>query len=165
MLLFLSTYTNKIDKKGRVSVPAPFRSELERNQSSSFIIFPNPEQPCIDAWDRDRIARYARDRDGFDPDSAEYATVSHVLLTSRQLAFDSEGRVNLPDDMIDAIGIGGEVIFAGLGETFQIWSAAEFEKYSNASQAVIDGSPRRIRISPSTGPSTGQNGAEGDGNG
>jgi MraZ protein len=163
MLLFLSTYANKIDKKGRVSVPAPFRSELERGQSNSFIVFPNPEQNCIDAWDRDRIARYARDRDSFDPDSPEYATVSNVLLNSRSLTFDSEGRVNLPVDLISAVGIDGEVVFAGLGETFQIWSPVEFEKFSADAQSVIDGSPRRIRVSPSTGPALG--GSDGDGNG
>ncbi len=163
MLLFLSTYINKIDKKGRVSVPAPFRSELERGQSNSFIVFPNPEQPCIDAWDRDRIGRYARDRDGFDPDSPEYATVSHVLLNSRSVTFDGEGRVSLPDDMIDNIGIDDEVVFAGLGETFQIWSPAQFEAYTAQSQQTIDTSPRRIRISPSTGPAS--SGTDGDRNG
>jgi MraZ protein len=152
MLLFLSTYTNRIDKKGRVSVPAPFRAELERSQSNGFTIFPNPEQPCIDAWDRDRLVRYARDRDSYDPDSAEFATVSKVLLTSRSLSYDAEGRVALPADMIEAIGIDGEVVFAGLGETFQIWSPAAFAQYSEQNSARIQAADHTIRIAPKARP-------------
>jgi len=160
MLLFLSTYESKIDKKGRVSVPASFRSELERIQSNSFIVFPNTEQPCIDAWDRDRIARYARDRDSYDPDSAEYATVSSVLLTSRPLSFDSEGRVSLPENMLEAAGIERELVFAGQGETFQIWNPAEFDKYTEENNKAIQASTRRIRIAPKTNPAS-----DGGGNG
>ena len=150
MLLFLSTYTNKIDKKGRVSVPAPFRAELERGHSNGFIVFPNPEQPCIDAWDRDRLARYARDRDTFDPDSPEFATVTNVMLTSKPMSFDSEGRVTLPPDLLEDCNINGEVVFAGLGETFQIWSPGNFADYSADAAQRIKDSPHRIRISPST---------------
>ena len=39
--MFLSSYENKIDKKGRVSVPANFRSHLNSVGYNGFITYPS----------------------------------------------------------------------------------------------------------------------------
>ena len=38
MDLFLSTFENRIDKKGRLSVPAPFRAVLERRRDPLYLL-------------------------------------------------------------------------------------------------------------------------------
>jgi MraZ protein len=148
MLLFLSTYENKIDKKGRVSVPAPFRSELERSQFNSIIVFPHPDLDCIEVWDRERLSRYAEGMDDLAPMSAEYDFASTLMSKSRPLTFDGEGRVGLPEAMLEQVGIDSDLVFAGRGQTFQIWSPENIAKFDAEADARVAQSPNRIRLAP-----------------
>ena len=45
--MFLSNYENKIDKKGRVSVPATFRSHLNSMGYNGFITYPSFNHPAL----------------------------------------------------------------------------------------------------------------------
>ena len=54
----LSTYENNIDKKGRVSVPAQFRSHLSSLGFNSIICFPSFNQQCLEAWPQDKLKKY-----------------------------------------------------------------------------------------------------------
>ena len=55
--MFLSTYENKIDKKGRVSVPASFRSYLSNLGYNGVICYPSFNNQSIEAWPQDRIEK------------------------------------------------------------------------------------------------------------
>lgn len=152
MPLFLSTYTNKVDKKGRVSVPAQFRNELEKAGYNSFIAFPHPDLRCIEAWDKERMDRYAEGMDEFSPMSAEYASVSTLMTASREVVFGPEGRIVVPEYLLDYLDPEGTVIFAGRGQTFQIWRPDRFADYelevkNRAAQLtnVVRLAPRRPR--------------------
>ena len=61
MAVFLSTFANKVDRKGRVSVPASFRSVLERQASSGLILYPSFKHPCIDGCGDERIQEMVGD--------------------------------------------------------------------------------------------------------
>ena len=148
MLLFLSTYTNNVDKKGRITVPSSFRTELDQNKSEGVIAFPHPELDCIEVWDRERMARYAEGMDDLSPMSAEYAAVSTLMSKGRMLSFDTEGRVILPEDMTEKVKIEGEVVFAGRGQTFQIWEPSAFEAYESEASTRVLASKDSIRLAP-----------------
>ena len=49
MPLFLSTYVNRVDKKGRVSVPARYRAALAGQMFNGVIAFPSYVNPAIEA--------------------------------------------------------------------------------------------------------------------
>ena len=55
--MFLSTYENKLDKKGRVSVPASFRSYLSNLGYNGVICYPSFNNQSIEAWPQDRIEK------------------------------------------------------------------------------------------------------------
>ena len=65
--MFLSTYENKLDKKGRVSVPAPFRSYLSNLGYNGIICFPSFNHSSIEAWPQDRIEKISNAIDTLDP--------------------------------------------------------------------------------------------------
>ena len=155
MLLFLSTYTNKVDKKGRVSVPSPFRDELAAAGSQGLIVFPHPDLNCIEAWDRERLGRYAETLDELDPDDAQFDAVSTLMAASRHLTFDGDGRVILPGDMMAGVGIDEQAVFAGRGQTFQIWAPGAFEDYESGASGRVASAGKRMRLAPSRPRSTG----------
>ena len=65
--MFLSTYQNKLDKKGRVSVPASFRSYLSNLGYNGVICYPSFNNKCIEAWPQDRIEKISNSIDSLNP--------------------------------------------------------------------------------------------------
>ena len=65
--MFLSTYENKLDRKGRVSVPASFRSYLSNLGYNGVICYPSFNNQCIEARPQDRIEKISNAIDSLNP--------------------------------------------------------------------------------------------------
>ena len=128
--MFLSTYENKLDKKGRVSVPAPFRSYLSNLGYNGIICFPSFNHLSIEAWPQDRIEKISNTIDSLDPfeEKKDYFATS-ILSDSINLQFDSEGRIALTKKLLKHSKIKNNILFVGQGKTFQIWEPTSFEKF------------------------------------
>ena len=121
---------NKLDKKGRVSVPASFRSVLSGQRFHGIIVYPSFVNPAIEGCGFDRMERISVGIDQFDPFSEERdAFAVSILSNSYQLPFDSEGRIMLPQALADHANLSDRVAFVGLGSTFQIWDPEKFESF------------------------------------
>tara|TARA_A100001037_G_scaffold301809_1_gene332098 strand:+ start:1108 stop:1572 length:465 start_codon:yes stop_codon:yes gene_type:complete len=128
--MFLSSYENKLDKKGRVSVPATFRSHLSSLGYNGFISYPSFNHSALECCSQDRIEKLSNTIDTLNPfeDKRDYFATS-VLSESINLQFDSEGRISLTDKLLDHAKIKKNILFVGLGKTFQIWEPSLFEKF------------------------------------
>ena len=130
MALFLSTFTNKIDAKGRVSVPVQFRASLVNESFSGVIVYESFVNECIEGCDLERIQKLSESIDNLDPFSEErdvFATA--VLGGSMQLTIDGDGRVILPEALLSKAKIKDTAVFLGKGSTFEIWQPKKFEEY------------------------------------
>jgi MraZ protein len=122
MTHFLGTHTGKLDKKGRVSVPAPFRAALERLQCRDIILLPSHRMSCVDAMPQTAFERLAAGIDQLPAFSTEYDDLSTSLFADAHPAIpDAEGRIVLPQALIDHAQLGDAIAFMGLGRTFQLW--------------------------------------------
>ena len=128
--MFLSTYENKLDQKGRVSVPASFRSYLSNLGYNGVICYPSFNNQCIEAWPQDRIEKISNAIDSLNPfeEKKDYFATS-ILSTSINLQFDSEGRISLTSKLLKHAKIKISMLFVGQGKTFQIWEPTIFEKF------------------------------------
>jgi len=128
--MFLSSYENKLDKKGRVSVPASFRSHLSSLGYNGFIAYPSFNHEALEACSEDRIEKLSNTIDSLNPfeEKRDYFATS-VLSESVSLQFDSEGRVLITEKLLDHAKIKNSVLFVGQGKTFQIWESKSFEKF------------------------------------
>ena len=129
MALFLSTYINKIDRKGRVSVPASFRAALAGQEFPGVIAYRALKLPAIDASGIDRLEELTDRLDGLPEFSEEREALASILPDSQQLAFDSEGRIILPAALLDYAKITENAAFVGQGRTFQIWEPERFTRH------------------------------------
>lgn len=145
--LFLSTYTNKVDKKGRVSVPAAFRSTLADQSYKGIISYPSFINECVEACGIDRIERLSESIDSLDPYSDERdAFATTILGGSVQMPFDSEGRVMLPESMIELARIKDQAVFVGKGSTFEIWQPELFTEYSRKARDLASRQRANLRL-------------------
>ena len=128
--MFLSSYENKIDKKGRVSVPANFRSYLNSMGYNGFISYPSFNNSALECCSQDRIEKLSDAIDSLNPveEKRDYFATS-VLSESENLQFDTEGRVSLSEKLFEHAKITNNVLFVGLGKTFQIWEPKNFKKF------------------------------------
>ena len=128
--MFLSAYENKLDKKGRVSVPASYRSYLSNIGYNGIICYPSFNNQCIEAWPQDRIEKISNAIDSLNPfeEKKDYFATS-ILSESINLQFDSEGRVQITAKLLKHAKIKNSMLFVGQGKTFQIWEPTTFEKF------------------------------------
>ena len=128
--MFLSSFENKIDKKGRVSVPANFRSHLNSLGYNGFISYPSFNHNALEACTQDRIEKLSNAIDSLNPfeEKRDYFATS-VLSESENLQFDTEGRVSISEKLLSHAKIKSNVLFVGLGKTFQIWDPSNFHKF------------------------------------
>ena len=128
--MFLSTYENKLDKKGRVSVPASFRSYLSNLGYNGVICYPSFNNQSIEACSQDRIEKLSNTIDSLNPfeEKRDFFATS-ILSESISLQFDSEGRISLPSKLLKHAKIKNNMLFVGQGKTFQIWEPLIFEKF------------------------------------
>ena len=123
MNLFLSQFINKIDKKGRVTLPSIFRNALPKNSKKEIILFKSLKFKSIEGCSADRIKRIASridELDIFSDDQEDFATsiFSEVIPTK----LDKEGRFLIPDNLKNHANILNEATFIGQGHYFQIWN-------------------------------------------
>lgn len=134
MALFLSTFVNKIDSKGRVSVPAQFRLSLaSKNLTGDFsgiVVYESFINECIEGCDIERIKKLSDSIDNLDPFSEERdAFAATILGSAMQLSMDADGRVILPENLLHKTCIKDKALFVGKGPTFEIWQPQKFENY------------------------------------
>ncbi len=147
MGLFLSTIVNKVDRKGRVSVPAQFRSTLATQSFPGIILYRSFTQPCIEGCGMDFMERLSDSAQDFDVFSPEQSDLSDLIFAdSRQLPWDPEGRIVLPEDILAHANISETVAFVGKGQTFQLWEPAAYEAVMAEARARARANPPALRL-------------------
>lgn len=130
-MLFLSTYQNRIDKKGRVSVPAPFRALLTGQEFAGIVAYGSLLHPCIEGCGMGRIMKLNERIERLDPFSEERdAFATTIFGASVQLSFDGEGRIMLPESLIAQAHLSEQAVFVGKGEIFEIWEPVAFAEHA-----------------------------------
>ena len=113
MDLFLSTFEHRIDKKGRLSVPAlsdPYSSVAATPLSIQIMT-----EPCLEGCGPERIGQIVDAIDTMDSLSAEVATLQTMLSSAQEMKLDSEGRIMLSTDFIAFAKLDESALYAGIG--------------------------------------------------
>lgn len=147
MALFAGTYENRIDRKGRVSLPADFRSELPADGNRVIYIYRSPKAQALEACDRVFMQRLADSLEQYDLFSDEEDDLgSTIVADARKVSIDGEGRIVVPPEFVSFAEIGERVTFVGRGSRFQLWKPEDFENHAAAARNSAKG--RTIRLVP-----------------
>ena len=139
MTVFLSSYLNGVDKKGRVSVPAPFRNEMANHPRQMVVVYTAPEGGYLYGWAYEDFVKLAEHIQRMPPLSPVRQRLARAILAAaRPLSFDAEGRVSLPEDLMARVGIAEQVRFAGQGEYFTLWNPAKYDGQMVADQQFTE---------------------------
>jgi MraZ protein len=125
---FMSTVTGSLDSKGRVCIPAPYRQILSAQNTAGVYVCPSFFEGALEGFGQSVLDALHARLSSLDPflspahDDAAYAIISRTQL----LPTDEQGRVRLPDAMIEHAGLKDKIVFIGMSQKFQIWDAERF---------------------------------------
>jgi MraZ protein len=135
---FVSNTFLRLDSKGRVSIPASFRSVLARDGFAGLYCYPALDQPAIDAGGHALLAEIEALLSRLPPYSERREEFLVALYgRSDTVNIDREGRVVLPDELKSHAGITDAVAFVGLGHKFQIWEPERFRAHLAKATATL----------------------------
>lgn len=127
---FVSHVTNRIDAKGRISIPAPFRAILAKDGFDGLYVHPSLEGPALDCGGHALLREIDVFLSRFSPYAPERDTFALALLgTSDVLKLDTEGRIILTEHLKSAAGLTDEATFVGVGHKFQLWAPDRFRAH------------------------------------
>ncbi len=137
MTEFVGKFLNKIDKKGRVSVPALWRPRLLGAEFSGIVAQLTNGYNSIDGYSQKYLERYQEWLDKQDPnlEASEYEAT--LIFGSSMLPFDKEGRVLLPEIIRKNAKLTGDALFVGMGRKFRIWEPISFEDYEDKARKYM----------------------------
>jgi len=147
MDLFVSKYFNKIDKKGRVSLPSSFRNVLPKSNRNEIILYKSIKTPSIEGSGVGRleeIAKRINNLDFFSEDYDDFSTsiFSEIVTTN----IDKEGRLLIPEEFKLYAGIKKEAAFFGQGHFFQIWDPKQGLKNTEISRRRLLEEKKSLRM-------------------
>jgi MraZ protein len=144
---FRGESTHKVDGKGRVSIPAPFRRVLEEGdpdwteglQPQLVIVYGrhSNSKRCLLGFSMAGIARLEEQIAELPYDEERERIERQLLTKSTYAAVDETGRIVLGQKLRETVGIEGEAVFAGVGERFEIWEPSAYE----AHEGLDEGEP------------------------
>jgi MraZ protein len=144
---FRGEITQKVDGKGRVSIPAKFCRVLEAGDpewvegkpAQLVIVHGHPNKTYVEGFSAEAIAA-VQDRIARKPNGAKRKMLEFVYnAQSEDIAVDGSGRIVMPRAARAKLGLGGDgdVVFVGLGETFQIWRADDYAETHRAEMEAM----------------------------
>ena len=147
MDLFISKYFNKIDKKGRVSLPSNFRNALPKNNKNEIILYKSIKTKSIEGCGVGRlkeISKRINNLDFFSEDYDDFSTsiFSEIVTTN----VDKEGRFLIPEDLKLYAGIKKDAAFFGQGYFFQIWEPEKGLKNIQTSRKRLLEEKKSLRL-------------------
>lgn len=136
--MFLSRFTNTLDAKGRVSVPADFRSAVAsgdirhgikyNDEFDGIVIWPSIDGKWLEGGGMALLRSHQAMLNNLKPhDLARIAFERAVFGESHRLSFDASGRVSLPKELAEFAGLDKQATFVGMGQRFEIWNPDAYD--------------------------------------
>jgi len=144
---FISTVVGSLDSKGRVCIPAAYRHILAAQNTQGVYVCPSFADPALEAFGQavlEKVQARLADQDPFfSPGHDDQATA--IMARTQLLTADEQGRVRLPDALIEHAKLKDRVAFVGKSSKFQIWDWDTYQPVEAEALARVKAQLERAR--------------------
>ena len=130
MVTFIGKYTSKVDDRGRLVFPAPFKGAVPPGSDLRFVIKKSLYDNCLEMWSYPEWERESEKiREGLDFFNPEHVTFWRQYMRDCDIVEPDAkfGRISISRYLLDAIGVNKEVVFFGINFKIEIWAKENFE--------------------------------------
>jgi len=126
--MFIGEYRHNVDNKGRLALPAKFRSILQKGA-----VVTKGLENCLFVYSKEEWQKLAEKLAALPISKANHRAFSRLMLAgAMDVAPDKQGRALLPDYLRKYAGLKKKVVIAGLYNRLEIWDEAAWEKYKQS---------------------------------
>ncbi|MDO4162093.1 MAG: division/cell wall cluster transcriptional repressor MraZ [Pseudomonadota bacterium] len=146
VFLFMDTIINKVDAKGRVSLPSDYRA-IVKELSTEIVCYRSLSAPCIEGCLEDSLDKLATEiENATDFFSETQDNLTNLIFgDAKRFPFDSTGRIVLTEKLLQHAGISDSAVFVGKGRKFQIWNPENWAKEEARIRAEVQKSRPVLR--------------------
>ncbi len=132
--MYIGEYNHSTDSKGRVIMPANFREELgekfyiTKGMDSCLFIYDEKEWSNLDLKMRNLRLTSKKAR--------EFSRMFYA--PARELSFDKQGRILIPQNLRTYAGIDKEVVIIGVSTRIEIWDKERWDLYISREEMNYD---------------------------
>lgn len=125
IFMFMGEYHHSIDDKGRLIIPAKFRTEL----GDKFIITRGIEN-CLFVYPEERWEQIVHKLESLPFTKKDARNFTRFFLSGATVAeFDKQGRINITSPLINYAGIKKDCVIIGTGDRLEIWSKDAWDNF------------------------------------
>lgn len=128
--MFIGSFKYSVDSKGRVSIPAKLRKNVNPEANDTFILTRGTAQ-CIDVYPMDNWKELAANKlnqlNSFDPKEAMF--IRMFLQEAAEDKLDAQSRLLIPKTLIEYAGIEKEIFVLGAVKKIEFWNPEKYEEY------------------------------------
>ena len=134
-VIFFGTHENKVDRKGRVSIPSLFRQALTQESFQGVVVYPALHGLGLEGCGLSHFQWIGRHLDKIAPFSRQRERLTaQIFPKACPLQWDGTGRVQLPGHLLKSAGIEDQVYFCGFYRVFRVLSPTDHESFLNSNQ-------------------------------
>lgn len=130
MIKFIGKYEAKIDDKGRLVLPAAFKSIMPADEPMRFVIKKDIFEDCLEMYTYSEWERQSEEvKSRLDFFRKEHAMFWRKYMSDRALVQPDPkiGRFIIPKELLERIGVNKDVVFSGNDHKIEIWAKEKFE--------------------------------------
>ncbi len=133
LISYLSTFRHSLDARNRVTVPSAWR--VEGDEGNYYMAWPHPEGCIAFFTPQMQEELHEKVRQIAQSDLEGQELLRQLFGASSMVGCDKQGRVLLPQELLDHAGIKKDAVMVGLGRNFQVWAA---ERWSPPKVNILD---------------------------
>lgn len=142
--LFLSSHEKQVDGKRRLIVPSDYRAAALAPHDGvepfeGLYCFAAINAPCLECGGAAFFAAYRDVINEYPKLSPTRAALQRRFYASmHRLAFDTAGRITLPEKLCEQFNLSGDVVLAGLGDSFQVWEPLAYAAHAAEQDRLVE---------------------------
>lgn len=128
--MFIGEYNHNLDAKGRLAIPAKFRSMLKKGA-----VVTRGIDNCLFLYSKSEWEKIAKKLSELPISQAKARAFSRLMLAgAMDVDFDNQGRIMLPEYLRSFAGLSKKTIVAGLYDRLEIWDEKAWDKYKKGTE-------------------------------
>jgi MraZ protein len=131
--MFLGEYTPSLDEKGRLTLPARFRDELEKAYLTSEV------ERCLAVWPPAEFESRARElREAARHDAASHDRAAFFFAGAQEVTPDKQGRIAIPPSLREFAGLAeGPVVVTGAFDHVEIRGIESWQQKKSRGEEAL----------------------------
>ncbi|WP_125707186.1 division/cell wall cluster transcriptional repressor MraZ [Lacticaseibacillus porcinae] len=132
--MLMGEFHHSIDTKGRLIVPAKFREVL----NPSFVLTRGMDG-CLFGYPQAEWQKLQEKLTALPLTKKSARTFSRMLLSgAAECELDKQGRINLPNNLIEHAALNKDCVLIGVSNRIEIWAAERWQKYADEAEDDFD---------------------------